>query len=342
MQLMMDLGSNVEEIADLTGMSGSSVRRRLDVARLPREQLHGAEERGGCTLGDYIRIASLKREVNQKKALSAVGTSNFEWTISTLTREEQKEDGKKRLLAEAGRLGIKKYSGKSSHPQREMDQVIMGPMWKAADGLAGFDFGKVKLGDYYFINAVDDYFYILREKKQETKKDKPKKSDAEIFADERRKALGDLNVLARSMRENFVKRFSATTKFREVIRDAFIEARTAELLEYIDTDWELLCWAVGKERKTKYERLTKEELMTLTATDDNLLFLTYACMGDVETLRPYDEGWGDRAPEWKPEKAKKFDRIYGLLEKLGYEISDEEKAFLDGTHELYKKEAGEK
>ena len=146
----------------------------------------------------------------------------------------------------------------------------------------------------------------------------------------------------RTGKSSFIKRFMATTKYREVIRDVFIAARTAELLEYIDTDWDLLFWAVGKERKTKYERLQQADLMTLTATDDNMLLLTYACMGDVETLRPYEEGWGDRAPEWKPEKAKKFDRIYGLLEKLGYEISDEEKAFLDGSHELYKKEAGGK
>ena len=294
MQLMMDLGSSVDEIAGLTGMSGSSVRRRLDVARLPREQLHGAEERGGATLGDYVRIASLKREANQKKALAAVGTSNFDWTISPLTREEKNEDGKKRLLTEARRLGVKNYAGKSRHPHWDLDEIIRAPMWKAADELDGFDFGKVKPGDCHFI--YDDYFYILREKKKEKKK-KPKKTEAEIRADERRDALAKLNAQAREMRESFIKRFTATTKYREVIRDAFIEARTADLVDYFDTDWDLLFWAVGKERTTRYERLKRAELMTLTATDDDMLLLTYACMGDVETLRPYDEGWGERPPK---------------------------------------------
>lgn len=332
MQLMMDLGSNVDEIADLTGMSGSSVRRRLDVARLPKNQLHEAEERGGATLAEYIEIASLKKESNQKKALAQVGTNNFRWNLDNLKREEKSEEGKKRLIAEAEKLGAIKYPKKDPHPHWNLEQIRSIAVWKDLD-LEKAEGKKIKPGDFWFV--YNDVFYILRVEKK-TKTETPKKSDAELLADERRKALDRFNKDARETRENFVKRFTATTKFREVIQDAFIEVRTAELLEYIDTDWDILFWAVGKERKTKYERLKMEELMTLTASDDNLLFLVYACMGDVETLRPYDEGWGERPPKWQSDKAKKFRRIYDFLEKLGYETSDDERAFLAGTHALYR------
>ncbi|MDO9577784.1 MAG: hypothetical protein Q7J16_07860, partial [Candidatus Cloacimonadales bacterium] len=38
---------------------------------------------------------------------------------------------------------------------------------------------------------------------------------------------------------------------------------------------------------------------------------------------------------------KELDIIYNLLEILGYEMSDEEKAFRNGTHELYAREEEE-
>lgn len=37
----------------------------------------------------------------------------------------------------------------------------------------------------------------------------------------------------------------------------------------------------------------------------------------------------------KHEENEKLDRIYALLVKLGYEMSDDEKALQDGTHELF-------
>ena len=36
-----------------------------------------------------------------------------------------------------------------------------------------------------------------------------------------------------------------------------------------------------------------------------------------------------------------LDRVYDFLTSLGYELSDEEQAMRDGTHELFKAEEGE-
>lgn len=43
----------------------------------------------------------------------------------------------------------------------------------------------------------------------------------------------------------------------------------------------------------------------------------------------------------KHEENEKLDRIYALLVKLGYEMSDDEKALQDGTHELFGEATGE-
>ena len=56
----------------------------------------------------------------------------------------------------------------------------------------------------------------------------------------------------------------------------------------------------------------------------------YLTMRDSEDLACFS----DDGIEYKPNC--KLGRIYGLLNMLGYKESDEEKAFLDGTHELYR------
>ena len=47
----------------------------------------------------------------------------------------------------------------------------------------------------------------------------------------------------------------------------------------------------------------------------------------------YDRGYGENVPKWSDND--KLNMIYDYLEKLGYEMSDEEKELQDGTHELF-------
>ena len=78
MQMMLDLGDTIETIAESTGISETTVRRRLKLKSLDEEKLRGAIARGG-TVMDYEKVYSIKDRELQNKVLDAVGTNNFEW-----------------------------------------------------------------------------------------------------------------------------------------------------------------------------------------------------------------------------------------------------------------------
>ena len=67
-----------------------------------------------------------------------------------------------------------------------------------------------------------------------------------------------------------------------------------------------------------------------------LLTYLYATMGDSPRLRSYiTNSWHARYGEYEEDSVLRV--IYDGLCKLGYEMSDYEKALMDGTSELYYK-----
>ena len=65
-----------------------------------------------------------------------------------------------------------------------------------------------------------------------------------------------------------------------------------------------------------------------TSPERVLLMAAYAYCGDNSRKRYYD---------WRGEYTgnEDLDWIYDMLEKFGYQVSDEEQALRDGTHELF-------
>ena len=65
--------------------------------------------------------------------------------------------------------------------------------------------------------------------------------------------------------------------------------------------------------------------------------MVYARVGDRKSEGYFCSHWNSYT--MKHRENEHLDRIYALLVKLGYEMSDDEKALQDGTHELFGKEA---
>mgnify|MGYP002595925270 CR=1 FL=1 len=70
-----------------------------------------------------------------------------------------------------------------------------------------------------------------------------------------------------------------------------------------------------------------------------LLRMIYARLGDGKSEGYFRSYWNSYT--MKHEENEKLDRIYALLVKLGYEMSDDEKALQDGTHELFEEATDE-
>ena len=100
-------------------------------------------------------------------------------------------------------------------------------------------------------------------------------------------------------------------------------------------------WARANEWETPITLGDDDAAFTLQAVTDAigktpekaLLRMIYARLGDGKSEGYFRSYWNSYT--MKHEENEKLDRIYALLVKLGYEMSDDEKALQDGTHELF-------
>lgn len=91
-QGLLDLGVSVREIAERTGRSETSVRKRLRVAALPASVREKSPAQP--TLSDLERLASIDDEKLQKDGADFLGTNSFDWYI----RDAQRRLKRRRVL----------------------------------------------------------------------------------------------------------------------------------------------------------------------------------------------------------------------------------------------------
>lgn len=337
-QLMMDLGATVEEISEQTGFAARTVQRRLQIAKLPKDLLQKSWEKGGCTLEEYAKIAALKSEGARNKVLRAVGTSNFDWELRSAQEDEQRIEARRHLKERFKKEGIPKYSGKESSPaySPKYDRLLDEQIIKYKDGTENLKLPK-DLKDVTW-HEYGNWFCLIRPAKKKTIEHKSKKAMA---ADAQRKALEDLTKRAYNSRKAFVTGYQKTPKDvlqEELLRWAVIGMTTA-------TNYDLL-WELVEQKKKPYERpAAKDILKMIKIKPERLAWLIYAFTGDDASQRTFHPNWDEKPPEYR--RNERLERIYDFLNRLGYEVSDEERQMLDGTHALYgkreeKKDAAEK
>ncbi|MCL1924241.1 MAG: ParB/RepB/Spo0J family partition protein, partial [Defluviitaleaceae bacterium] len=96
-QMMLDLGEDMATIANKTGFSESTIRRRVKLLDLDKEKFKAAEDRG-ATLADYAELEKIE-DINVKnKVLESIGTHNFKWELNKAIEDEENKKKKQRIL----------------------------------------------------------------------------------------------------------------------------------------------------------------------------------------------------------------------------------------------------
>ena len=90
-QMMIDLGDTPAEIAERTGFSATTVRRRLKMAELDREKLHAVatDTERQLTLGDFDRLGQIEDIKERNKVLDKIGTNDFNMALQGAIREQE-------------------------------------------------------------------------------------------------------------------------------------------------------------------------------------------------------------------------------------------------------------
>ena len=330
-QMMMDFGESVESISEKTGFSQSTVRRRVKLLNLNSDKFCAAEQRGG-TMEDYLKVAEIKNEKVRNKVTDSIGTSNFSWELRRALEKQTLEEKLPLIKKLMKKHGVEKneslYGYESGYERilyediKEFDEERISKM---------FDDGKV-----YFWKIASDTHLLIFVKLPKTKKEKPMKSKKEIRVEEQNRKLKEITERAYELRKEFLSNFTSGKKYSDVINKWMWAIFCNKLTGgYSHIGWELLDEKIGEEYSKNQWKCNRESLEKyLNETPDNAYVVTLAALcGDSRTEGYYYTGYGESMPTYQ--KNADLDFIYEWICKLGYEMSDEEKALQNGTHELF-------
>lgn len=303
MQMLLDLGESIKEVSAQTGLSESTVRRRVKLLDLDQAEFKKSVLRG-ATLMDYAELDKIKSVELKNKVLESIGTDNFKWELSRAI-EREKYEARLELAIEV----LKTFAKECSSDTQGL--IYVTSYWRAS--LENIEIpDDIDTEKYYYV--INEFGVTLfREDDGKTKE----KIDAEQEKREKREIrtnkLEQLSERARKLRREFAYNVSNTTAKENI---NMIANKTIELLSL------------------SYARLNEEATQTIQEKTSESqayrkMWLMLYELKDRSYLRYFDY-------EGDHEKDKSLDELYEELIALGYEMSDEEKALQDGTHELFK------
>ena len=330
-QMMFDLGESVSDVVEKTGLSESTVRRRAKLLDLDIETLRSTEGRG-ATLADYERLNQIEDIKKRNDVLADIGTNNFNMSVETALKEQQRQKNKKKLFELLDTFAEKV----TSYPT--MSTYIKG--WSYDSDNIKVDVPKDAETEkyYYYPNSYNVALYkkikpVKRDKpapKEETEKERARRKKEER-ENERKAKLEELAESAYKLRRKFIEDFNPAPRHGKEIK-RFL--------------WNMLCFSECGFNRYEIDDLcgtslnsggTYEELTSMADEyfeahpEKAMLQAAYLLSGDRND--EYIYRWRG---EW--EESESADKLYECLERLGYQMSDDEKKLQNGTHELFKKQ----
>lgn len=318
MQMMLDLGETVESIAEKTGFSQTTVRRRVRIATLNSDKVKEAQGRQ-INITEFDKLFEVEDADKRNDLLNEIGTSNFAWS---LRRAKENEQQKKSQLEVIKALGGKadEISNNNTKELKWVDSA------NSAEDIPEFKAGV----NYYYSLGYNGYVYIYRDYTEEEKSESNKAEEIKKIEwakrAERESKFDELFKQAFNMRMDFVRGLNNFKGKEDIIYEmagkAICRLNTA-WREGINEDVFNAVMETSIETPFAFERISQQTDWTMKT----LLAMVYSVFEDEdEVCYTYD---------FEYEQNSELDTLYYYLEKLGYEKSDEEKALLDGTHEMY-------
>lgn len=329
-QMMLDFGNSIETVAEKSGFSTTTVRRRVKLLELDEDKFKASESRN-VSLFEYMELDKIKDVDLKNKVLDSVGTANFNNELKKAIEQEETKEYFDNVENE-----ILKFATKIDDREGYSWVADYGS-WNKKSVVVPEDADTVQ----YFYKRDSGYITVYKKKDEIPIDEEAKRIRAEKDADrERRKeGLRECTERAFELRKEAVNCMSnahAQKHLTDII--IFIMKMTKEFYVSLDDDYVLEMIDVDADSE-EYEDWDDEKLdayihglIETTAKKKPVLMLlklAYAISEDSDQSRYYDS-WTA-----KHRDNKRLDMIYDFLCSLGYELSDEEKALRDGTHELF-------
>lgn len=335
-QLMLDLGETEDTLSEKTGFSKTTIRHRLNIAKLNQKELQKKEqdESFQLTLKDLYELEKVKDVKTRNKILKEASSSRdlVNRAQSAVAEAKRKENAD--II-----IGMLKELGVEAAPKEYKNEMWSGK-WQTVQEIA-LDNDvpkKIKLPDetekmYFYI-----YYRSLKVIRKAPKGEKRELSKYELEEKEKQKTKKQIKAI---LKESTARRTELIQNIIsgkvDPIKD---EAKEIEMIWGVLADLSanisnhaVQCFFLDKEWYdcTDEERQAAEKKAANLSVLHQMLITLNVTMKGVETF--------DYGLKFKPGTGKALMKGYDTLIPYGwYFDSEDEKKVLDGTHELYKKE----
>lgn len=335
-QMMMELGETVESLAEKSGFSESTIRHRIKIAELDKENLKKQlnNEDYQLSLTDFYELEKVDDvEVRNKIFASAHDKGDLKRRVNAFLREQKEDKIFKKCKTVFSKFGIKENANISPWDSK-YDRIFSAVLNNdnLADDIKKTISNLQDVKSVFYIRSYSFIYIMKKEKKKTLSKEEKKKKELQ----KNRKSLLQLQRIKQKKRHDFITGTFAKSKLKEsdkkyVLEESFricmegqgIGLSKNKIASYIQ---EKNTWEIDETDTDKVLEL-ETHLVMLMLADFNMQINDGTYMAIVEWNSKYIKS-----------KANEIRDVYEIICKYGYEIDDEELQLLNGTHELYNKE----
>lgn len=350
-------GYSVNDIAEKTGFSQSTVRRRINLCQYDKELVTKAFEKQ-ATFEDFEKLNKIKDEENRASVAKFLGSSNFGWYLQQGIKEERKKE-RETIVLEA----IKDIARKAEQDERywQFDEVCVINLCTNAEDFSRMydDIEKAKQlpkldnGEYvYFRNYADNLIIC---KPSEISEPAPKSDNIDKYKKEReeiKSLISDMYARHMDFIENYNKKPKSVPGIALLCIDTISKLFTTDGLEGVsNVDLDDVTDYISE----KHFEIYVENADTLSDYYKSNILRFYiqltTALLDVKNI--YSDLWYREVNQsigysgngnyttYSYNRTQKIKIFADFIEHLGYVMSDEEKQLIDGTHRLYHLEDNE-
>lgn len=348
-QMMLDMGDSMAEIADKSGFSKTTVRKRLEIAKLDSKAVKKATDERQVTMADFDKLAEVEDIEARNRLLATIGTPNFK---NALNAELQNQKTKKRIAEWLGVVETFASEIAADKIDRDVMTYVCNYSWYNlnSDVKVPEDADTVK------------YFYKLTEKEIDIYKERDKgKEMAEQEAREERWRLqheeeerwNEINNRHFDLRMDFVKQLSGAACKKAMGEIMVFFATVMQTVAgggyyspKLDKGTFGYCMGVKVEvpdnNEVKLTDIPDVRNAINVFPEKAALCLAYSTI-DNKGRGYWEKYWDSDSQKYKYRHKENhlLDAVYAVLDALGYEMSDEEKQMQDGSNEVFNEKEAE-
>ncbi len=331
-QMMLDFGASVESLAHETGFSESTIRRRVKLMELNVEKLREAAGRN-ASLGDFERLNQIEDIKVRNEVLEAVGTIDFEWAVKSAMRKQNARKNRDSAIAEldtyAKRLDEYAATAKYGH----ITTIY----------LADWEPGKTVMpnslkGQYFYYEDPrgESIGVYAKDQRAATEKRPQSEIDQEKAVKAREAELRELTSRAFALRSEFIIGLHPTSKMLPLLAVSLCKATLYHRNFYVSFEKQ----RINDGGLPAGDAYRFADLPAMFAECERFperaaLLVLWAALGDAPENGYWTKEYGGQKMPRHDASNTKLDLLYEIICGLGYQMSNDEKALQDGTHELF-------